>query len=464
MAITGNNTLSIRKKDLANQKSIAVGFKRTVFAHKASAGETGISVGNLVTPTELSGMGFTQPTFSEIASGQMKAFRNNVKIVSSSKGLLMDFLSYNIKSATEIEWVGFTADQDEIFVVEIDHNARTGVRMVDAAPLVATGVLAAGSQDFSVGMPFAINKYPSMQVGAVTVYEDGVQVYRNTGNATAAPSADGNYQEVDAGNGYGSLIRFNTTEAYDRNITVISTGLLVEKPNDSQLAEIEAVQGQVDRLVETVAALAGVPETDFQAAPSQIQLKQFGDRVLAMEQNRARIDQSNVWTFPQPLVGVTNGSAAAAGEVGQVINQPITSNPVTVTADTYIDATGNLVLPPGCWMVGYTCGGGITKTAAFASTGINGEVCMRDVADNSVLADSRAYLEAQSTSSTLMGHYTILSKTFFLNTTTTRTFKMSARCGQAAANGFVQILGTADITGGLSGNDNSSLLWAVRIR
>ncbi len=283
MAITGNNTTSTRKRDLANQKSIAVGFKKTVFAHKAAAGETGISVGNLTVPSELSGAGFTNPSFSEIASVKMKLYRNNVRITSSAKGVLMDYLSYNISSSTQINWVGFTTEENEIFTVEIDHNARTGLRVVDAAPLIATSVLSAGVQDFSVGMPFEVNKYPNGQVGAVTVYVDGVAQNRNAGNATAAPGADGNYQEIDAGSGVGTIIRFNTTELYDRNITVISTGLLVEKPNEAQLAEVERVQGQVDKLVETVAELAGVPQTDFQSAPNQVDLKQFGDRVIALE-------------------------------------------------------------------------------------------------------------------------------------------------------------------------------------
>jgi hypothetical protein len=439
MAITGNNTLSIRKKDLANQKSIAVGFKRTVFAHKAGAGETGISVGNLVTPTELSGMGFTQPTFSEIASGQMKAFRNNVKIVSSSKGLLMDFLSYNIKSATEIEWVGFTADQDEIFVVEIDHNARTGVRMVDAAPLVATGVLAAGSQDFSVGMPFAINKYPAMQVGAVTVYEDGVQVYRNTGNATATPSADGNYQEIDAGNGYGSLIRFNTTEAYDRNITVISTGLLVEKPNDSQLAEIEAVQGQVDRLVETVAALAGVPETDFQAAPSQIQLKQFGDRVLAMEQNRARIDTTNAWTFPQPLVGVTNGTSAAAGEIGEYQYQSrVLSAAVGITTGTTANVTAApITLQPGEYVIAGVVGfqAAATTTVTQWNVSINTISAALALSDTiaAPAADGTTRIEIARPSETINGIHIITIPAYRFTITSPTTYYLTARSNFATS-------------------------------
>lgn len=281
--ITGNGTLSLRKKDLENQKVPALSFRKTTFAHKAVAGETGFNLASLTTPSELTSNGFSQPSVGELQNAQLLFYRNNLKLVSSARGVLMDFVSYNIVSSTQINWVGFTAEADEIFVVEIDHNARTGMRVVDAAPLVATGTMAAGVQDFSVGMPFQINKYQNMQVGAVTVSVDGVQQYRNSGNATASPGADGNYQEVDAGNGYGTIIRFNTTEVYSRNIAVVSTGLLVEKPNEAQLAELERVQGQIDKIIPTVAELAGVPETDFQAAPNQIQLKQFGDRVLDLE-------------------------------------------------------------------------------------------------------------------------------------------------------------------------------------
>ena len=98
MAITGNNALSIRKKDLSNQKSIAVGFKKIVFAHKAAAGETGISVGSLNAPSELTSKGFTNPSASEIMASDMRFYRKNVKIVSSAKGELMDYISYDIES------------------------------------------------------------------------------------------------------------------------------------------------------------------------------------------------------------------------------------------------------------------------------------------------------------------------------------------------------------------------------
>jgi hypothetical protein len=49
-------------------------------------------------------------------------------------------------------------------------------------------------------------------------------------------------------------------------------------------AMIENVQGQIDQIVPTVAALAGVPEANFQISPNSVDLKQFGDKVMAQEE------------------------------------------------------------------------------------------------------------------------------------------------------------------------------------
>lgn len=64
----------------------------------------------------------------------------------------------------------------------------------------------------------------------------------------------------------------------------------MEKPQASQLAEIERLQGQLDAIVTTVADLAGVPETDFRAAPNNVDLKVFGDRVLALESRTTKLE------------------------------------------------------------------------------------------------------------------------------------------------------------------------------
>ena len=62
---------------------------------------------------------------------------------------------------------------------------------MDANPLISTGVLVTGATEYNVGQAFEIGKYISQQVGAVTVFIDGQQQYRNPANGTSG----GNYQE-----------------------------------------------------------------------------------------------------------------------------------------------------------------------------------------------------------------------------------------------------------------------------
>lgn len=282
MSTTGKNTLSIRKQDVAEQKSIAIGFKKTQFAHKAAGGESTIDLTSLTIPTEMSSLGFTNPSTNDILTAQLFLYRKNFTLWSSSKGLLAQDLSYTINSSSTINLQGFTADPEEIFIGTIDHNPKTTLQVVDAAPLVVTGTLAATTTDFNVGTPFEVNKYDSAQVGAVTVFLDGVQQFRNTNNQSSP--ADGNYYEVDPGGGAGIIIRFNNADPINaRSVLVLSTGLLVEKPTASMMAEIERVQGQIDAMVPDLAQVAGTLETAYQAAPNNVDLKQFGDRVLTLE-------------------------------------------------------------------------------------------------------------------------------------------------------------------------------------
>lgn len=282
MSITGKNTLSIRKRDVAEQKSIAVGFKKTQLAHQATLGETGIDLTALSVPSDMSSLGFTNPSTSDILAAKLFFYRKNFTLWSSAKGTLAQDLSYTINANDRIVFRGWTADADEIFIGTLDHNPKTQLQVVDASPVIATGVLAATDTDFNVGTPFEVNKYDTAQVGAVTVFLDGLQQFRNTDNQ-AAP-ADGNYYEVDPGGGAGVLIRFNTAHpTNDRSVLVMSTGLLAEKPTASMIAEVERVQGQIDAMVPDLAILASVPETNYQAAPNNIDLKQFGDRLLALE-------------------------------------------------------------------------------------------------------------------------------------------------------------------------------------
>ena len=291
MSLTGKNALSIRKKEVKEQNSLALGVKKIVFAHKATLGETGIDVTALVSPTEMSLNGFVNPNVADILASNMFFYRKNVTITSSAKNSLIQDLSFSIRSSSRINFLGFTAEEGEIFTVTIDQSARTSLLAVDASPISATGTLAAGLTDFNVGAPFQVNAFPIFQVGAVTVFVDGVQQFRNTNNQ-AAP-ADGNYYEVDPGGGFATLIRLNSSSLVDRDILVKSNGF-AEKPDISQMAEIEKVQGQIDAMVPDLAQATGNPETNYQAAPNNIDLKQFGDRVLTNELDIAQNAADNI--------------------------------------------------------------------------------------------------------------------------------------------------------------------------
>lgn len=282
MSVTGLGSVSIRKRDLAQQRQPSTAYKRLTFAHKATGGESGIDLTSLVAPTEMTSIGFVQAGQLEICAAKVKLNRKNLTIHSSSKGVLQDWLSYEVATNTQINFTGFTADVGEIFTFQVSHQPTTGVHIVDASPLVVTGTLAATFSEFNVGQGFEIGKFSTQQVGAVMVYLDGVLQYRNVNNAAAAPAADGNYEEIDAGAGLGSIIKFNVTDLTDREVTVISTGLLVNNPDDSRDQAIESLAGQVDAVITTLADTAGVPETTFQTAPNNIDLRAFGDRVNSM--------------------------------------------------------------------------------------------------------------------------------------------------------------------------------------
>lgn len=329
MSLTGKGSLSIRRKDVAEQKSIGVGFKKIQFAHKATVGDTSINLNALVLPSEMSG--FTNPSPAELLSANLFLYRKNLTLISSTKGVLIDYMSYTVDSSSQISFVGFTAEDGEVFTGIIDHNARTGVQLVDAEPLVSTGELAVGVTDYNVGQIFEVNKYPSSQVGAVVVYRNGVQQFRNTGNSSSV--LDGNYYEVNNGSGTGQIIRFNTAPAIDSDsILVVSNGLMAYNPDGSALQKIENLSGKIDSMVPTLAALAGVPESNFDGVTNP-DLKSFGDTVLSQG---SEIDELQ-------SINSTYTSAVSALKTGvNSVQLAMVGNSVTIPAGQEWELSGSV--------------------------------------------------------------------------------------------------------------------------
>jgi len=164
MSVTGTGTLSIRKADVAQQRNLPTTYRRIVFAHKATAGETGINLLALNAPSEMTSRGFSQPSTSVLQAAHLKFARKNLEIVSSSKGQLQDYISYDVATSTQINFNGFTADADEIFICTITHQPASSVQVVDAAPLISTGTLLATETEYNVGQAFEVNKYSTQQI------------------------------------------------------------------------------------------------------------------------------------------------------------------------------------------------------------------------------------------------------------------------------------------------------------
>lgn len=280
MSLISKGTKSLRKQDVMEQKSVALGFKKIVFAHKANVGELGINLTALSTPAEMSATGFVNPSVNELSRVNIYQYRNNLKIVSSLSGILIPYLSYAVSSSTYITFSNFTAAQDEIFVGYLDEAPTTSLSVVDGQNIIASGTLLAGATDFNIGSPIEINKNSTQQIGAVMVFVDGQLKLRRVGNA---PAGSGDYIEVPVAGGLGSLIRFSSSVS-SRSVVVVSNGVVAERPDGSTTAMVERTQGQIDAMIPYLATLASVPQSTFQTAPNNVNLKQFGDIVLAQEQ------------------------------------------------------------------------------------------------------------------------------------------------------------------------------------
>ena len=282
MTITGKSSKSITKRDLISDKNPAFGYKKVVFAHKATAGQTSIDLLNLTLPTEASSKGLVQPSPGDLAEANLQVYGKNLTLISSVSGAMMPYISY-VVSGNTIQ-LTTPAVLNEIFIGTIDPVAKSNSLVADTEFVCSTGTLDAGLQEINAGKSFKVNLNPTQQVGAVMVIIDGQVMLRNTGNATAAPSADGDYQEVpDTSGQKSSVIKMNASSALDRAFVVVSTALSTVRPDGSIVDELERIQGMIDGMIPTLADLAGVAQGTFQIAPTSQQLKQFGDRVVNME-------------------------------------------------------------------------------------------------------------------------------------------------------------------------------------
>ena len=306
MSIAGKKSIHYTKKNLDTSKSIAVGFKKMKFWHEPTTDDTVIDLTVLVFPSSGIPSNATQPSAAELTRANLLFNKDNLTLISSLSGVL-DFDSYEVTGNMEITLAEGT-EEGEIFTGIIDHVPRTGLQVLDGIPGVTTATLVAGTDEVVTSTSFSLNANASYQIGSIMVLMDGQVLLRNSNNATAAPGADGNYQELGTGLS-GSSVKFNTTYLTNREITIIPTPVFAVAPNDTVLGLIEKVAGENNKIIPTVAALAGVPESTFTSAPSAVDGANFGQRVIDLETYTAYSTTDTLTgTVNRCLVDTTGGA------------------------------------------------------------------------------------------------------------------------------------------------------------
>jgi hypothetical protein len=275
MSVQGKGNLSYKKQNVQKQNAPHTGVKNITFAHLFSnAGETTIPFDALVTPPEWSTSGLVNPTSQSLLSAQLQVFKNNVTVTSSARGLIQK--SEYIVHGNRIEFKNITSLVNEYFEVEVADILITGNLIVDMQTIRVEGELQDTETDFNMGYEFDVLNEE------IIVFRDGIQMFRSDNNDSSGTT--GNYYYVDTdGDGRSSLLRFFEPSVGVEPVLIASTGGVVDNANVSTFQQIEHLAGQLDAIVPTVAALAGVPESNFRANPNNVDLKTFGDKVIQLQ-------------------------------------------------------------------------------------------------------------------------------------------------------------------------------------
>ena len=298
---------SYSTEDNLPSKDINFGSSRIVFSHQASAGDKSIDLNNLVTPPDMAANGFLNANPAAIAAAHLSVLRNNLTLL-STRGILTPLLDYTVSDAGTINFLPSSvlgvdgALEGEIFTGFITEVKANAIAVADAKEYDITADdsnFTPGDTVINVGASYRVNENAAHQTGEIRVYKNGKRIYRNVGNAApGTPGVDGNYHEVDSGNGMGTTIELNVP-AQAGDMFGFDFGLKISSGDIQVFEEIERLQGIVLKLAKDAAVDFGTELSDYlTATPSETEKRAFGDLVLKMlsaEIPAARVYQHTYW-------------------------------------------------------------------------------------------------------------------------------------------------------------------------
>lgn len=321
MGTTAREDISTTKKDLISSKGVIFAPRTIQFAHQFVGSETSLNMLSLTTPSLLSGNGFVNASPQEIAGANLSVFGKNLKL-SLSRGLeLKPYVHYLIAN-NNIIFIGSLKDNggaltDEILFGEIQMAAGNAQIVGDVRFVRGTVEVAIGQTLVNLGERFKVNENPASQIGDVKIKRNGVGIYRNVGNATASLSADGNYQEMDSGTGYGVSITLNEPPIGQADLIEYEIGVQLSSGDLALWDQFQRLQGSILALSQD-AAQGFYGDQNYSrylsVSPSDLDRKAYGDSVVAQSARITSVESRfGVWQAYTPVV--TQDGTAASVEI-----------------------------------------------------------------------------------------------------------------------------------------------------
>lgn len=371
MALSGLEDISFSRKEVKESRDGSIHTTKTlILKHQANVGDVLIDAAALNAPADALLNGFVQDSTLSL---NLLINKKNLKI-HSSRGLWLqmheDFLVTSVSTIQLIGNIAATggAEQDEVFTIYATPIQANAVITTDHKKQWQEYTLLDGETTLDLGREFEVRNTSTSQIGAIRVWRTGYNtpLLRNVANATASPSADGDYQEIDVG-GVGISLEFNIAPNGQDEKVIIEFGM--EYAGDfSMNGDIQSLYGAVLKLADDVKELGPYDITRYLTAnPSDVERRAFGDSVQLLIDKMAVIEN-----YPKASVYITATTAAAAQ------HQPIIfSTKYYDTRNAFSTITGKFTCPEdGYYRVGavHLYGSVIAQFAVYKNAVIIGGI------------------------------------------------------------------------------------------
>ncbi len=277
------------------------------FHYSQSGGESFIAFSSLNWPSaQQIQYGLTNPNPSRLLTLGLQQYKTSMMIRSTS-GRAYSLFSFNVTS-TGIQLLnGLTTLAGEMLHFHVDAVPNSFVLPPDIKPLFKADVMTEGQTDFDIG-EMVSTVYPP------TIKKDDVTQYQCTSNSLAN---EGDFIIVDAGSGYGRLIRFKESAPQKGWLIDVRGTHLITRPDASMMAYIEKMQGQVNQLITAVSEDTGLATSFFNYTATSPDLAYFGNTLNSLNASvQALLGRVGIDPGYQYTLTVTGANWTTARAVG----------------------------------------------------------------------------------------------------------------------------------------------------